>query len=147
MVQCIALLKHHIPDFDIEDVEKFLHREGIELDPALLMGGQFPFAPPASNSPPQSMKGYPYHPPIMHPYGHMVPPGYPPPPLNGGPYPPMVPPGMYNPHIHPAFQPHPHMPPPPPPSAADSRALTSDIKGQDPQSNDMSNAQASLFNS
>lgn len=60
----------------------------------------------------------------------MPPPGYP----HGAPYPPMMPPpGIYDPRIHPQFQQHPHVPP--------AMRAEVDIKGQDPQSNDMSNVQ------
>ncbi|KAI0059169.1 hypothetical protein BV25DRAFT_1146977 [Artomyces pyxidatus] len=154
IAQCDALLKRHVPGFNIDDLDEILAREGIDIDstsPATLSHNfQFTPGPSNSGSPP---KGYPFPPPGPH-----MMPGYPPmPPYYGGPagapYPPPPhmqlpggPPG-YSPHIHPAFQ-HPpphlaHMPPPPiqqrPPS---SGGTVTDIKGQDPQFNDMSSTQA-----
>lgn len=153
--QCDALLKRHIPGFDLSNLDELLAREGIELtaNPNL---NPFPFSQPSTSRPyplradgppppPQPHKGYyqPPHPHLVHPgYGPIAMPyGAPPP---GSPYPPPhMPiqghPGPYNPHIHPAFQPPPmHAPPPVPPRPS---SATHDIKGQDPKANDMSNTQ------
>ncbi|TDL25488.1 hypothetical protein BD410DRAFT_784479 [Rickenella mellea] len=146
LAQCAVLLKRQYPNFNIDDIDNVLAREGIDFDAsptsasgpfhvgseAASPGGSFP--PRPDGAPPQP-KGFQYPPPQ-----HMVHPGYPhpisvPPYPNGAPYPPGFPPPGYNPHIHPAFQ---HgIPPPPRPSSGGE-----DIKGQDPQFNDMSNAQA-----
>ncbi|EEB96761.1 hypothetical protein MPER_04051, partial [Moniliophthora perniciosa FA553] len=90
----------------------------------------------------------------MYPPGMMPPPGYPhimPPPPG---YPPYPVPGhpAYNPHIHPAFQPPGTYAPlthPPLPSqlsgsseqAESTRAVLTEIVGQDPKANDMSSTQ------
>lgn len=141
-------MRKFIPNFNLDEVETFLVREGIPIEPNddqlaevfhfKRPGG--PQSPYHDDGPPMDTKAYPYPPQMMPPgYPMALPPGYPPPPP-GAPYPPMglPPPGMYNPHIHPAFQ-HPahvvHLPPPMRPGA-------DDIKGQDPQANDLSNPQA-----
>ncbi|EJD06683.1 uncharacterized protein FOMMEDRAFT_131550 [Fomitiporia mediterranea MF3/22] len=146
LLQCQALLRRHIPGFSLENIENILIHEGIEVEPSSedyteafqlhsANGVHRPYheGPP----PPMSGKAYPYPPPhIMHgypPMGMAPPPGYPPP----NSYPPIgLAPGLYDPRIHPAFQ-HPHAPPPPTQTRTDL-----DIKGQDPQANDMSNDQA-----
>ncbi|KAH7884597.1 fungal-specific transcription factor domain-containing protein [Phlebopus sp. FC_14] len=145
---CDALLKRHIPGFSLANLEEHCAREGVDMDgapppPPDFQNGQ-PFSQQHSGGPPASS----YYPPL-------VPPGYPPPgvPIYG-PYPPHIPipgpPGHYGPHIHPGFppppqhlqtpaqqiQPHPGPPPPPPPAAA------LEVKGQDPQSLDMSDTRA-----
>ncbi|TFY56393.1 hypothetical protein EVG20_g8937, partial [Dentipellis fragilis] len=168
LVQCDALLKRHIPGFDLNNIDEILAREGIEIDPAnSTLTHAFQFHPQTPGPPPP--KGYPFPPPGQH----MMPPGYPhpmPPYYGGppgGPYPPpphMQMPGPPGPYMHP-FQ---HPPPPPPPPMAPLPAQQqsqqpqqpqqpqqqqqqqprpqsaggNDIKGQDPQSNDMSNTQA-----
>ncbi|TCD61493.1 hypothetical protein EIP91_008376 [Steccherinum ochraceum] len=154
---CIALLKRHIPNFDVEQLEEILAREGVEVDlppfsdPSFAFGGGsagpsrgFPLRSEGAPPPPGdgSPRPYPYGPPGPH----MIPPGYPggpipmgygPPPY--GPPPPHVvphpPPPGFNPHIHPAFQ---HtLPPmqPRPSSAHDGRAT-------DPLPNDLSTSEA-----
>ncbi|KAH8117747.1 fungal-specific transcription factor domain-containing protein [Phellopilus nigrolimitatus] len=151
LLQCQALLRRHISGFSLDDLDNILAREGIDIEPSTDdVADNFQFSPPTDHRPyprhdgplPQMPKNYPYPPPphMIHPgYPPMGVPGYPPPPHPNAPYPPMgMPPaGMYDPRIHPAFQ-HPHMPPPPPTHLRPDM----DIKGQDPQANDMSNAQA-----
>lgn len=146
LMQCSALLSIRIPGFSLDDLDKILAREGIEIDlppddgteafhlqAANGVHRQYHDGPPT----PLSAKGYPYPPHMLHP-GYppmsMPPPGYSP----VVPYPHMGigPATMYDPRIHPAFQQHPHAPPPPPQARADM-----DIKGQDPQANDMSSDQ------
>ncbi|KAI0048973.1 hypothetical protein FA95DRAFT_1490113 [Auriscalpium vulgare] len=158
--QCDALLKRHIPGFNMDDLDEILAREGIDIDGANGTTVSHNFHYPGSASPP---KAYAYPPPQPPPPGpHMIPaPGYGMPPYyvapGGAPYPPpphmQMPPPGYNPHIHPAFQhpPPPHMAQMPPPQQVQQQQQTrppssggsvSDIPGQDPQLNDMSNTQA-----
>lgn len=159
LAQCDALLKRHIPGFELDNLEDIIAREGIDVTNPADPNSNFQFhssrnfrspesLPPQPGSP---LKGYP-----IYPGPHMMPPpGYGPHSMipYGGPspysqIPPMAggPPGPY-PNIHPAFQHHPPGPPyaPPPelPHDAQSppRSLANDIKGQDPKSNDMSNTQ------
>lgn len=148
LLQCDALLKRNIPGFELNNLDEILAREGIDITqspPHVSAAFQFQTASTRPPHPPpgaQPPKGYPYPPPQ-----HMVP-GYPHPmPMfPGAPYPPhMMQPGPYNPHILPAFQhaPQPQVPPtpvPPRPASASSQ----DIKGQDPQANDMSNSHVCL---
>lgn len=172
LMQCEALLRRRMPGFDLSNLDEICAREGIQVDqmqpPPTVMSPNFQFMeagpsrPPYQNAPPpgtspQGPKGYPYPPPQ-----HMVPPGYPmpvytgAPPPPGSPYPPPphmgsmqppAPPG-YNPHIHPAFQSAPpqiHNGQNAPAQNAQVRpasSSTDNIKGQDPQSNDMSSTQA-----
>ncbi|KAJ7650432.1 hypothetical protein FB45DRAFT_887935 [Roridomyces roridus] len=76
----------------------------------------------------------PAYPPFQYPLP-AYPPNYPPVVYQSG-YPP---PGYSPHHVHTAFQ---YPAPVPPPAAASSRTVSSDIKGQDPNSNDMSNTQS-----
>ncbi|KAJ6494665.1 hypothetical protein C8R47DRAFT_1116710 [Mycena vitilis] len=115
LAQCQLLLKRHIPAFDLVDLDAILAREGIDPEPPQ---GAAPYVPYMPH----------YQPPYAPVYQH----GYPMPP----------PPPGYNPHIHPAFQqpyPPPPMQPAPPPG---TRAVAADIKGQDPNSNDLSHPRA-----
>ncbi|KAJ7903698.1 fungal-specific transcription factor domain-containing protein [Mycena olivaceomarginata] len=81
-------------------------------------------AQPGSYGPYPTQYPTPY-PPVVYQHGYPIPP---------------APPGAFNPHIHPAFQqPYPTHGPPP---AAPVRSLPTDIKGQDPNSNDMSDPRA-----
>lgn len=129
LAQCEALLKVHIQDFDINRIEEFLARQGIEpssITAANLTadfqiqdsGTPRPFqidpAAPPNQQP--SPKAYPVPypgPPMMHPYPPMM--HYPP-----GPYPPMMqgPPAMYSPFHPPPPGPYPPPPPPGHPAAA-----------------------------
>ncbi|KAL5485752.1 hypothetical protein ACEPAI_6793 [Sanghuangporus weigelae] len=146
LLQCQALLRRRIPGFTLDNLESILVQEGIEVEPSNEDYAEVFHLQPANAvprpfsdgmPPPMSGKGYPYPPPhMMHP-GYppmgMPPPGYP----ALGPYPPIgMPPGAppYDPRIHPSFQPHALAPPVTRPDL--------DIKGQDPQSNDLSNDQA-----
>ncbi|KAH8100121.1 fungal-specific transcription factor domain-containing protein [Cristinia sonorae] len=136
---CVALLKRHIPNFDLEQLEDIIAREGIEVELPALSDPNYGFqnapgpsrgfplrqegAPPPGDSSPRP---YPYG----HPGPHMIPPGYPggPIPIHYAPYPPP-------PHVVVAHPPPPgfsHVIPPPfqhplhqsrPPSA-DSRVET-----------------------
>lgn len=154
-MQAEALLKRHLPGFEMVNIEDVAAREGIDVDANMGMPSPFQFAPSRSFPPmrpgdPMPPKGFPY-PPHQH---HMMPPGYPMPMYGGppgSPFPPPPPMGMqgpppphYNPHLHPSFQ-HPPMPPPPPPAHAAPQQRPSsaagEVKGQDPQSNDLSNSQ------
>ncbi|KAF9466465.1 hypothetical protein BDZ94DRAFT_1212491 [Collybia nuda] len=169
VAQCEALLKRHIPGFELDKLDEICAREGIDVGsvtpPTPTPGFQFqqPTAPNAfrPGPPPHPQPGY-YPPPHMmapHPYS-MIPP-YPPPfhPMSG-------PPG-YNPHIHPSFQVpppgfpppqqmmhHPQAPPQTPPQpqpqpqptqpalTAHPARVDSTAKGIDPNGNDMSNTEA-----
>ncbi|KAI6037667.1 fungal-specific transcription factor domain-containing protein [Pisolithus marmoratus] len=135
---CDALLKRHIPGFALTNIEDISAREGVEID-----GGQpttpdfqssqsfaqhHTGAPPPTSSyfpPPMVPPGYPHPLPMYSPYAHI----------------PMGPPGTYGPHMHPGFPPIPphQIPPPsnPPPPVA-----SQELKGQDPQSLDMSDTRA-----
>ncbi|EIW84129.1 hypothetical protein CONPUDRAFT_135691 [Coniophora puteana RWD-64-598 SS2] len=166
LIQCEALLKRRIPEFDIHNVDEFCHREGIEVNgpPPPDATGVYPPWMGAQAGPPfpQHPNGGP--PPANHqmpkgPYGHpMMTAGYPmmhmpyPPPPPGSPYPHMHmpmqgPPGPYPPPIHPGFPP----PGPPPAQAAPPPGPTqapvpaqpplADVKGQDPPTWDLANPQ------
>ena len=152
----MALLKRHIPGFDLNNVDEIFAREGLEIDPNVtaLVGYQWqarPY-PPLRPGDPIPPKGFPPYPPIPQP--HMIPPGYPPMPMYGppgSPYPPpplgmQGPPGPYNPQIHPSFQHPPQVPPQPTPVHVQPRPGSADgeLKGTDPQSNDLSNSQVSV---
>lgn len=147
-MQAEALLKRHLPGFEMINIEEVAAREGVDVDAGMGMQSPFQFAPsrPFSMRPgdPPGMppKGFPYPPPQ-----HMLPPGYPMPPMYGGPpgapFPPPMgmhgpPPPHYNPHLHPSFQ---HMGPPPPPPIQRPTSASGELKGTDPQLNDLSNSQ------
>ncbi|KAF5381986.1 hypothetical protein D9615_004227 [Tricholomella constricta] len=121
VAQCEALLKRHIPGFDLEKLDEILAREGIDVaavnHPQLTPTFQFQPAPTsfARTVPPGGQQPMPppqpgmYYPPPPHmmppPHGYGMMPPYPP-------FHPMQmqgPPGSYNPHLHPQFQ---HPPPP-----------------------------------
>lgn len=125
LAQCDALLKRHIPGFELKDLDNILLREGIDINAGSPPNLDFqtpdpsrtPFRPENAHQqpPPPLPKGYPpmYPPPMMH---H---PGYPMMPPYASPYHPgqmqmQGPPPGYNPHIHPSFQQPPHGPPYPP---------------------------------
>ncbi|KAG6864634.1 hypothetical protein C0991_008166 [Blastosporella zonata] len=129
VVQCEALLKRHIPGFELEKLDEICAREGIDIPiavPPLTPTFQFQQPPTFGRSAPPGQQPMPPPQPGMY---YPPPPGYmgPPPPHGYGmmpPYPPFHPgmhipgpPGPYNPHIHPSFQPPPpgYMGPPPPP--------------------------------
>ncbi|KAF9790408.1 fungal-specific transcription factor domain-containing protein [Thelephora terrestris] len=154
LLQSAALLKRHIPGFEMNNIEEICAREGLEVDhnAAGLSGYQWqarPY-PPLRPGDPMPPKGFPPYPPMPQP--HMLPPGYPPMPMYGppgSPYPPpplgmQGPPGPYNPQIHPSFQHPPQVPPQPTPVHMQPRPSSADgeLKGTDPQSNDLSNSQS-----
>ena len=154
----MALLKRHIPGFDLNNLDEICAREGLEVDhnAAALAGYQWqarPY-PPLRPGDPMPPKGFPPYPPIPQP-PHMIPPGYPPIPMYGppgSPYPPpplgmQGPPGPYNPQIHPSFTHAPQVPPQPTPVHVQPRPSSTDgeLKGTDPQSNDLSNSQVSIL--
>ncbi|KAM6504431.1 Fungal specific transcription factor domain containing protein [Amanita muscaria] len=139
LTQCTALLKHHVPGFNLENVDEYLHRDGIDVSAVT--------PPPATTSfqteqiKPQHPKAYPLYP---HPPPHLIPhPPYPPPLMPYGPLPPghyhpsMQLQGHYNPHLLPAFQ-HPGVPYQPPPPVSLPHPLRAQTKGQDPNGNDLS---------
>ncbi|KAJ7494589.1 fungal-specific transcription factor domain-containing protein [Mycena galericulata] len=123
LAQCALILKRHIPTFELGDLEAIMAREGIDPQPPAQTQG-FAFQPYMGPAYPAN------YPPVVYQHGYPMPP----------------PPPGYNPHIHPAFQqPYPtnHGPPPNPAAAAPApRPVANDIKGQDPNSNDMSNTQS-----
>ncbi|KAG5717034.1 hypothetical protein E4T56_gene20991 [Termitomyces sp. T112] len=170
VAQCEALLKRHIPGFELDKLDEICVREGIEITvatPSLTTTFQFQqtSAFPRSAAPVGQQPLPPPQPGMYYP-----PPGYmgPPPPHGYGmmpPYPPFHPglpmPGPYGPHLHPSFQPPPpgYMGPPPQPAPASSpvpppitaaatqvlhprESSTVVAKGTDPDGNDMSNAAA-----
>jgi hypothetical protein len=143
LAQCEALLKRHIQGFDLNNLDEIVAREGVDAATSLELSTAFQFGGP-SRVPPTSPggspgKGYPYTP------HHMIPAGYP----MALPFAPpgatyalpmqMQPPGPYNSQMHPTFQQlHPPMAPPLLPSR---NIHAPDIRGQDPQANDMSSSQ------
>lgn len=133
LAQCEALLRHRIQGFDLGSLDEILAREGIDPNiplPKQSASFQFSSSPRLSASPGDTpAKAYPY------PQQHMMPHGYPVPlPYNaaGGPYPlSLQMQGPYGPHLHPAFPHHQF-------HSTAAPARPPDIKGQDPQDNDMS---------
>ncbi|KAG6820488.1 hypothetical protein H0H93_016550 [Arthromyces matolae] len=122
--QCVALLKRHIPGFELDKLDEICAREGIEIAMSpVSMTPNFQFQQASAFRTAAPVGQQPMPPPQP---GMYYPPGYmgPPPPHGYGmmpPYPPFppgmgIPPGPYNPHIHPSFQPPPpgYMGPPPP---------------------------------
>ncbi|GLB40586.1 putative fungal specific transcription factor [Lyophyllum shimeji] len=132
VAQCEALLKRHIPGFELVKLDEILAREGIEVVHPATATTNFQFqaaeiptsfartqASPGQGPPPMPPQPG-MQPAMYYPHPHMMPPpphGYP-----MMPYPPFhpmqmqpPPPGSYNPHMHPPFQPPPpgYMPPPP----------------------------------
>ncbi|KIK81187.1 hypothetical protein PAXRUDRAFT_15381 [Paxillus rubicundulus Ve08.2h10] len=145
---CDALLKRRIPGFNLANLEDICAREGIEVESTLQPPPDFQSGPPFQQHNGGPPPGSPYYPPLIPPpsYPHPGVPIY-------GPYPPHIPmpgpPGTYGPHMHPGFPPHPqHMQPPPhqiPPHPAPQLpppATSLEVKGQDPQSLDMSDTRA-----
>ncbi|KIK25070.1 hypothetical protein PISMIDRAFT_677624 [Pisolithus microcarpus 441] len=142
---CDALLKRHIPGFTLPNLDDICAREGVEIDgvpPSTpdFQGGQS-FTQPHTGAPPPAS---PYYPPL-------VPPGYPHPLPIYSPYGhiPMGPPGTYGPQMHPGFPPpHPQPIPthqissPAAPSHPPPPISSQEVKGQDPQSLDMSDTRA-----
>ncbi|KAI0090239.1 fungal-specific transcription factor domain-containing protein [Irpex rosettiformis] len=134
LLLCTALLKRHIPNFDLNDLEAIAAREAIEIDQndvnAVQAGG---FAFTQNGSP----RGFPPFPPHTQ---HMIPPpgyashlplpyGYPPPPH-------MMPPPGFHPHIHPGFQ------SPPQTQAPIPGASVQEPRGNEPLPNDLSSSEA-----
>ncbi|TFK70307.1 hypothetical protein BDN72DRAFT_818996 [Pluteus cervinus] len=157
LAQCEALLKRHIPGFDLDKLDEILAREGIDIGSvtpsAPTPAFQFDQQPPTNrpfrtdpNGPPSGgppLKGYMalYPPPPQH---MMPPPGYPHAmlPYGAPPYqmPMQGPHGPYNPHIHPAFQPPPPAPAPPP--VPTPTRPVQPAKGTDPAGNDLSSTES-----
>ncbi|KAF9448605.1 hypothetical protein P691DRAFT_33139 [Macrolepiota fuliginosa MF-IS2] len=122
LAQCDALLKHFIQDFDINRLEEFLARQGIDpnsINTANLSADfqiqenaprPFQMDPAAPPNQQPSPKAYPmYPPPMLPPYPHHMM-HYP------GPYPPPLPPHMQGPPgIYAPFPPPPGPYGPPPP--------------------------------
>lgn len=154
IAQCDALLKRHISDFSMANLDEICRREGIEIDghPAPEFAQPSPQFPQQPSGPPP---GAIYGPPFVHPaypYGVPMPHGYP----SHMPMP--GPPGAYGP-IHPGFppppppqhmqappqvqqpQPQPQQPHPVPPPVIAATANV-EVKGQDPQSLDMTTERA-----
>lgn len=170
VAQCEALLKRHIPGFELDKLEELLLREGLEIpvvNPQVASATSgFQFQQPPSNSgfrggpsnaaqqpPPPHPPGVYYPPNMMGP----PPPGYMMPPYGPHFHPMQIPPPGYNPHIHPAFQQPPpgypstpHMPQVQPQPQPQSQTKTQPqpqahrpetTKGLDPNGNDMSNTE------
>jgi hypothetical protein len=165
LAQCEALLKHFVQDFDINRLDEFLARQGI--DPSSITaanlsadfqiqegGAPRPFQIDAPPNQQPSPKAYMYPgPPMLPPYPHhmMHYPGPYPPPLHPhmqGLYPPFPPPGPYGPPPpgHPASLP-PHQAPAPPPASIQQQQpqqpqqqdrSAPPAKGTDPNGNDLS---------
>ncbi|CAK5268770.1 unnamed protein product [Mycena citricolor] len=119
LAQCEALLKRHIPSFELHELDNILAREGIDLH----LGSPHGYGYSGGFPPPGPMYQYPMPPPIVY-----AQPGYhAPPPFSGQP-------------------PYTHPPPPAPAPLSQQpsppRTVIPDIKGQDPHSNDLSNTQA-----
>ncbi|KAJ7284836.1 hypothetical protein C8J57DRAFT_1709180 [Mycena rebaudengoi] len=140
LAQCQLLLKRQNPAFDLADLDTILAREGIEPGPSHpANNGGYSFAPYSQDPKQMPVYGPPGVP--VHGFGPPAVYSYPP---------------SFNPHIHPAFQQiqYPQPPPPPPaqPPTPDAQAPPASrpgpvkIKGQDPNSNDMSNTHALATN-
>jgi hypothetical protein len=153
LAQCEALLKHHIQDFHIDDIDDILIHEGIDVQaiaPNLSNAFQFPANPSNRGPPSPDGKSYPYPP-----QAHLMPPGYPMMPYGppGAPYALHMPmkssgsgAGSYNPHTHPTHPPQaPPAQPMPSPTNPSRASAVQDIRGQDPQANDMSRLQVCLL--
>ncbi|KAF8240685.1 hypothetical protein L208DRAFT_1384110 [Tricholoma matsutake] len=123
VIQCEALLKRHIPGFDLDKLEEHLIREGLDVPianpnvPSSASNFQFQQSPTSSayrGAQPQQQQppGVFYPPPPPNMMGP-PPPGYMMPPYGAHFHPMQMQPPGYNPHIHPAFQ----QPPPGYPSA------------------------------
>ena len=144
VAQCEALLKAHIPDFDMNRIEEYLARQGI--DPASLSTANLsPDFQVHHHHHHHDFHGPPKPYPVPYPGPHLIPsyppphvihysPAYPPPPPSAPP--PPAPSALYSP-FHPPTAPYP--PPPPPPPLLASRLLPA--KGTDPNGNDMSDAE------
>lgn len=138
LAQSEAILKRRIPGFSLDSIDDFLAKEGI--DPAEL-------PPPGGPSAFQLPSPKPYPPPA-HLYFPPPPPGYAPVlPTGYAPYgPPPAPPMPYSPtNLHPVF--HQQQQQPQTPSAAATSPtgkppLADPVRGQDPQSNDLSTTDA-----
>ena len=163
-MQCDALLKRHYPDFTLESLDEICVREGIHVDyNEQTAAATFQFAAQGPSSP-SSARPYPLRNELPQPPPGGSPPRYPYPGSgqhmmaygHPGPMMPYPPPGVYPPPHMPMQGPHPaaygqHMYPPavPPfqhplqPHPGLQRPPSShDIKGQDPLSRDISDAQA-----
>ena len=152
----MALLKLYIPSLDLNNLDEIFARKGLEIDPNVtaLVDYQWPAQPypPLRPGDPMPLKGFPPCPPIPQP--HTIPPGYPLMPMYGPPgsryLPPALgmqgPPDPYNPQIHPSFQHLPQVPPQPTPVHIQPCPGSADgeLKGTDPQSNDLSNSRVSI---
>lgn len=159
LLLCTALLKRHIPNFELNDIEAIAAREGVEIDQAdtSTVSSDYAYGHGQNGTPASSSRAYPLrsegysgegspprgYPPFGPPPGQpmMPPPGYPAPiPIPYG-YPPppphMMPPPGYNPHIHPAFQ----HPPGPGPSHSPQEP-----RGSEPLPHDLSNSQVREYN-
>lgn len=159
---CVALLKRHIPDFDLNDIEGFAARAGVEVDPLDPNAPGYPF--PQNGAPGPNGRGYPLRsegpqpgegsPPRGYPYGlhppppHMIPP---PPPgypngmsMYGGPHP--YPPHMSMQGPPPQFAPHmPQFAGPIQPPAVPPRPLSAqDTRGAEPLPNDLSTSRVRI---
>lgn len=135
LAQCEALLKSHIPDFDMNRIEDYLARQGI--DPASVsaanLSPDFQVHDDSSPRPFQLDPGPPKPYPVPYPGPHIIP-TYPPPVIHYSAYPPL--PHIPGPPLYPPF----HPPPAPyPPPHISSRLLAA--KGTDPNGNDMSDAE------
>ncbi|KAF7424362.1 hypothetical protein PC9H_009669 [Pleurotus ostreatus] len=158
LAQCTALLQRHIPGFSLDQIDTFVAREGVTIEETrnLVIPTDGVFQIEATGAKPYpglgpdpfgaaaqaAMKGPYFYPPPGYP---MM--GYPPPPPNALPFPPPPPPqALRSPPIAGQYPMNPfpmqHMPYPPPPPPAALRSSENNIKGQDPQSNDMSTTQA-----
>ncbi|KAJ7573922.1 fungal-specific transcription factor domain-containing protein [Mycena floridula] len=134
LAQCEGLLKRHIPGFELDNLEDIVQREGVEVNTTIgSPDANFQFQTQRQQfRQPETVKAFPPgFPPHMLP-----PPGFPPhmmPYAGPSPYSQIPPPSFTQTNLHPSFYP----PQPPIPETP-----VTDIKGQDPKSNDMSNTQS-----
>lgn len=140
LAQCTALLKHHVPGFNVDNVDDYLIREGID---AAAISPQPPTASFQTEHPKpqlQHPKSYPlYHPPPPHLLHPPYPPGLMPYGAPPGPYHPQIPiQGPYSTHLVPAFQ-HPSATYPSPVPPHPHSLQRTHTKGQDPHGNDLFN--------
>jgi hypothetical protein len=156
--KCDALLKHYDPNFNLANLDDILASRGITLPlttPPGISLDQARSPTYVSGDPPSptaQQKIFSYPTPLVH-TGFQLPVGYGHPPPHHPSQPPGAPipyamPAAYTPHIHPPLPfgpvPPPRIPPSVPISASGQQQSPrySNVPGQDPRSNDMSNDEA-----
>ncbi|KAF8515390.1 fungal-specific transcription factor domain-containing protein [Hysterangium stoloniferum] len=148
LAQCEMLLKRRIDNFHIDNLDEIMVREGLDPDVTLpAPNGFVPFSQTGPNGFPyaNTSSGYGSANGLPYPNSHGPPgPVYSVP--NGASYHPVYVPHMhpaaFNHHIAPQLQQQPPAPQPASSPSGSTTGVAENIKGQDPQSNDMSNTSA-----